>query len=268
MSERASALYTGWVRHRRFAPKSHVFCYRVFMVYLDLDELDDVLSVTPLWSGHRLALARYKRSDFHGDPALPLKESLQQTVEQRTGFKPDGPIRMLVNLRYFGYNMNPLCTYYCFDREDTHVRFIVAEVNNTPWGEKYAYVLQCDLSVKTHVFDFAKEFHVSPFNPLAMQYRWISNAPERNLLIHLESWSGGMKVTDATLRLQRRPLAASIMNRMLIRYPLMTVKVIVAIYWQAVRLWLKKVPHFVHPRNTPKDHLIYAREKGKPDEVR
>lgn len=262
MTERISALYWGWVRHRRFTPKLHRFRYRVFMAYLDLDELDEVLSLTPLWSAKRLAPARFKRSDFHGDPHTPLKDALQQTIAQRTGVQHDGPIRMLVNLRYFGYNMNPLCTYYCFDRDGVHLKFIVAEVNNTPWGEKHAYVLQCDAAGDKQTFKFEKAFHVSPFNPLNMQYRWLSNAPEENLIIHLENWQEDVKTSDATLRLQRHPLDRRAMNRMLIRYPFMTVKVIASIYYQAVRLWLKKVPYFAHPKNQPKNHTICDRGKG------
>lgn len=261
MIDRASAFYTGWVRHRRFAPASHSFRYKVFMAYLDLDELDEVLSLTPLWSARRFAPARFKRSDFHGDPKVPLKEAVQRTIAQQTGVLHDGPIRMLVNLRYFGYNMNPLCTYYCFDRDEQQLKFIVAEVNNTPWGEKHAYVLQCEIGTKKQAFDFEKLFHVSPFNPLAMQYRWLSSTPENNLLIHLENWQEGKKITDATLRLQRQPLNASIMNRMLIRYPLMTVKVVASIYYQAIRLWLKKVPYFAHPHNVPQSRPIHARAK-------
>lgn len=267
MNDLSSALYIGWVRHRRFSPKRHSFRYRVFMMYLDLDELDKVFCLSPFWSTRKFAPARFCRSDFHGSPNLPLKEALRQTIEQQTGRKHSGPVRMLANLRYFGYNMNPLCTYYCFDPSDTYLEFIIAEVNNTPWGEKHAYVLQCERNETKHEFQFAKEFHVSPFNPLAMEYRWLSNSPANKLLVHLENWQAEAKIADATLHLQRQPIESRSLNRALIRYPFMTVKVVGAIYWQAMRLWLKKVPYFSHPGNKPKDQPIYARTKGSTSEI-
>lgn len=267
MNNLSSSLYTGWVRHRRFSPKRHSFRYQVFMMYLDLDELDDVFRLSPFWSTSKLAPAQFRRSDFHGSSDLPLKQALQKTIEKRTGRKHSGPIRMLANLRYFGYNMNPLCTYYCFDPSDAYLEFIVAEVNNTPWGEKHAYVLPCERNAIKHDFAFPKEFHVSPFNPLGMEYHWLSNSPSKKLMIHLENWQAGEKIADATLHLQQQPIESSSLNRILIRYPFMTVKVIGAIYWQAVRLWLKKVPYFSHPGNTPRDRPIYARTKGSTNEV-
>jgi DUF1365 family protein len=262
MKTLSSAFYCGWVRHRRFSPKIHRFRYKVFMVYLDLDELDDVFSISRFWSTKRFALARFDRRDFHGDAKTPLKTALQNTIEQRTGKKHLGPIRVLANLRYFGFNMNPLTTYFCFDPTDTFLEFIVAEVNNTPWGEKHAYVLPCVHEARTQEFHFAKVFHVSPFNPLMMEYRWLSSEPQKKSLIHLENWQGNKKIADATLHLHREAMTATRMNRILLEYPLMTVKVIAAIYWQALRLWLKKVPYFAHPKNTPHHQPIYPKTKG------
>jgi uncharacterized protein len=267
MTELNSALYSGWVRHRRMSPKSHSFRYQVFMVYLDLDELELVFELSPFWSAHRWAPARFKRNDFHGNPKLSLRQAIVETIKLNTGRTHRGPIRVLANLRYFGFIMNPLTTYYCFDPSGSYLEFIVAEVNNTPWGEKHAYVLSCSPEQQKHEFDFAKTFHVSPFNPLTMEYRWLSTTPDKKLLIHLENWQANVKVSDATLHLQRQSINARSMNLALIRYPFMTVKVIASIYWQALRLWFKGVPYFAHPKNVPNNPPIYPRQRGTSNEV-
>lgn len=257
-----SALYSGWVRHRRFAPKEHEFVYKVFMLYLDLAELDEVFKLSPFWSRKRFAIAKFERSDFHGSVDVPLPDAVRQTIKAQTGLDHTGPIRMLANLRYFGFNINPLCTYYCFDPGDNHVQFIVAEVTNTPWGERQAYVLCCSNNERSHHAQFAKRLHVSPFNPLTMQYHWTSTTPSKKLLLHIENCQGGQKITDATLHLQRQPVSAKRLNAVLIRFPFMTVKIAVSIYWQALRLWLKKVPVFDHPTSTH-NKIVSAQDKGK-----
>lgn len=246
--ELASALYVGWVRHRRFKPKVHNFKYPVFMVYLDLAELDQVLALNPLWSTSRFALARFRRADFHGDARQSLIDSVRDTVEQQTGERPNGSICLLANWRYWGFNMNPLCTYYCH-RADGSLQAIVAEVTNTPWRERHAYVLPCDEQLQKHRAEFDKVFHVSPFNPLSMRYHWYSNTPGARATIHLENWQSEAKVMDATLCLKRQPMSARAMTGVLIRFPLITVKVAVTIYWQALKLWLKGVPYVPHPNN-------------------
>ena len=241
-----SALYVGHVRHRRFMPKHHEFDYRVFMMYTDLDELDNITALSPWWSTKKYVPARFKRQDFHGDENVSLDDSVKATVQEQLGFRPTGAVRVLANWRYFGYNMNPLTTYYCFDAategKTETLRAILAEVNNTPWGERHAYVLACEPEKNTQTFRFNKVFTVSPFNPLNMSYVWRSNEPGKRLSIHIETYQQDSAVMDATLRLDRVAITASSLNRMLIRYPLMTVRVISAIYWQAARLALKGVP--------------------------
>ena len=138
----ASAIYEGTVRHRRRRPRLHAFTYRVFLMYLDLDDLDDVFQGRWLWSTQRPALARFRREDHVGDPSVPLDEAVRDLVAARTGHRPAGPVRLLTHLRYFGYVMNPVSFYYCFAADGAGLEAIVAEVNNTPWGEQHCYVLR------------------------------------------------------------------------------------------------------------------------------
>ena len=241
-----SAIYQGFVRHRRFVPHSHRFCYSVFMMYLDLDELDEVLALSPLWSDKPWRPARFRRADFLGDPAVPLAQAVRERIYEATGERHDGPVRLLANLRYFGYLINPIAVYYCYDR-DERLRYMISEVTNTPWGERVSYVLRCDPAERIQRTEFDKEMHVSPFNPMAMTYRWRSNDPARSLALNLEACCDGEIHVDATLALKRREIDRSSLDRVILRYPGMTAKVALTIYWQALKLWLKRTPFFDHP---------------------
>lgn len=246
-----SALYLGQVRHRRLQPRRHSFRYPLFFAYLDLAELPTVFARRWLWSVGRGNLASFRREDHLGDPAVPLEQAVRELVAAESGQRPEGPIRVLTHLRYFGYCFNPVSFYYCFDRADTEVETIVAEVNNTPWGERHCYVLPVVAArrqaARAWHWQFDKRFHVSPFMPMDLAYDWHFAAPDRELSVHMDVAQEGRKLFDATLRLRRRPLTSGNMALALLRFPLLTLRVIVAIHWQALRLWLKRVPVHTHP---------------------
>lgn len=244
-----SRIYEGVVRHRRLTPRFHAFQYRIAMLYLCLDEVAEILDSTRFWSASGKALAEFRRSDFLGDPNVPLQDEVRRRIREETGEVHTGPIYLLANLRYFGFVMNPIACYYCFNADESKLEYVVAEVNNTPWDERHSYVLAGpDTGVWLNT-SFDKEFHVSPFNPMAMRYHWRSNTPAKRLVLHMENSAEGEKVFDATLALSARPMTASNMDKLLLRYPLMTVKVALAIYWQALRLYFKGVPVYTHPGN-------------------
>lgn len=230
-----SCLYAGRVRHRRFQPRAHEFQYSLFMAYLDLDELERVFAGRWLWSTRRAALARFAREDHVGDPTVPLAEAVRALVAERTGERPAGPIRLLTHLRYLGYVFNPVSFYYCYDRDES-LRTVVAEVNNTPWGERHCYVVPARATTR-------KALHVSPFMPMDLEYHWRFGAPGERLAVHMALERAGERVFDASLALERKPIT----NGVLLRHPFMTAKVIAAIHWEALRLWLKRVPFHTHP---------------------
>jgi len=276
-----SALYIGRLRHRRFAPRAHEFSYRLFMMYVDLAELDVVFRNRCLWSVKRPALAWLRRSDYLGEADMSIDEAVRDRVHFETGSRPKGPIRMLTHLRYFGIGFNPVTFYYCFDRNDTRVETIVAEITNTPWKERHAYVLSYptpsplrgegeqhatsstlsplsqtlsherrgDKSTEQLRFQFRKAFHVSPFMPMDQEYDWRFSTPDERLSVHMQNMQNDAKLFDATLDLRRREISSASLAYALVAFPLMTAKVIVGIYWQALRLWFKRTPFYPHPQS-------------------
>ena len=243
-----SAFYEGTVRHRRMEPRHHAFSFRMFLVYLDLDELPSILDRLPLWSARRPALAQFRRDDYFGDPNVPLADAVRNLVEAETGHRPVGPIRMLSHLRYFGHCFNPVSFYYCFDPDDTFVETIVAEIENTPWGERHAYVLTDRAHHgRKHRFLLDKSFHVSPFQDMDLEYDWRFLEPEDRVAVHMVSRSGGKRTFDATFSAKRHGMTKANAVRFLLRYPFLTVGVLAAIYWQALRLRIKGFRFYPHP---------------------
>ena len=252
----ASALYTGWVRHRRHAPNPHAFRYRLFLVYLDLAEIDQVFSRRWLWSIGRRNVAEFRRSDYLGDPAVALDTAVRDCVEQHGVERPRGPIRMLAHLRYFGQCFNPVSFYYCFAQDGRTLQTVVAEVTNAPWKQRHAYVLPVSASTthgEVHAWRFDKRLHVSPFMAMEHSYAWRFGIPGDELRVHMDVLppqspdSSGARQFDATLVLQRKPMDARHLAGALFRFPLMTLQVLAAIHWQALRLWLRGNPVHDHP---------------------
>lgn len=263
----ASAVYEGWVRHRRFEPVEHSFRYRLFLMYLDLGELPEVLDPYPLFSARRCALARFRREDFMGDPGRALDECAREAVEAATGTHPPGPVRLLTGLRYFGHSFNPVSFYYCFDAPGTRVDAVVAEVQNIPWGERHPYVLARGERRGTVLADeLDKTFHVSPLMDMDQTYAFRATEPGDRLAVHIESHPretatgsdmrtfsrsrrrpAADRTFDATLSLRRRELSRRTLAGLLARYPAMSLQVVAKIYAQSLRLKLKGARYYPHP---------------------
>ncbi|MBM79658.1 MAG: chromosome partitioning protein ParA [Planctomycetaceae bacterium] len=256
-----SCIYAGKVHHRRFTPVENSFAYRGFWMYLDLAELDEVFNGHWLWSTRRPAVAWFRERDHLEFPEtngssdstsrVDLETSIRNLVESETRQRPDGAIRLLTNLRYFGYVMNPVSFYYCYDKSE-RLKTIVAEVNNTPWNERHCYVLDSSASVNPdsstrHRFMIDKEFHVSPFMDLDYQYKWQLVEPGKTLTVHIENWKQQQNVFDVTFHLKRKPITSANLAASIMRHPFMTGKTFSAIYWQALKLWWKRCPFYSHP---------------------
>lgn len=243
-----SKLYSGSVNHARRSPTVHKFKYTLFMLYLNLDELPTVFDRFWCWSARGFNIAQFRRSDhLHGK--ANLKDTVLDKVEYEIGMRPKGKVFLLTHLRYFGYVLNPVSFYYCFNANNSDIDAVVAEVHNTPWGEQHAYVLDVrqHKDSDNYTFDHDKNFHVSPFLPMDMHYFWRVSKPTDKLKVHIENRRNEQTVFNVSMTLKVNDINSKTLALALIKFPFMTIKVLLGIYFEAFRLWLKKTPLFSHP---------------------
>jgi DUF1365 family protein len=246
------ALYTGIVHHRRLHPRAHSFSYPINFAFLDIDRIPELCGISPLLSHNRLNWASFHDADHLGDPSLPLRERLRIDAARQGVELPTGPVFLLALLRYAGYCFNPVSYFYCYDEEGNLAR-ICAEVCNTPWNERHTYWMDPTIQ---HVgqggrsFDVVKAFHVSPFMAMDCRYRWAFTDPGDSLKVHIAEYGHDVFFFDADLELMRQDWNGFVLLKSLIRFPLQTLGVIVAIHWEAFRLWIKRVPVYTHPKKS------------------
>lgn len=249
-----SCIYRGQLRHRRFVPRAHAFNYQLWMAWLDLDELPRLFTGVPGFSARRSALARFRREDYLAPHDLPLEQAVRARLASELGNElataADGRICMLAQLRLCGVTFNPLTLYYAYDRRE-RLRAVIGEVTNTPWGERHVYACAVDPARHLHGATFAKALHVSPFNPMDMDYRWRFNNPGERLYLHMENRRDDTRHFDATLTLTARPATRRVLLETLSRQPWMSLKTVAAIHFEAFRLWAKRVPVHPHQRRDP-----------------
>jgi len=220
-------------------------------MYLDLAETDRVFDGRWLWSVNRHNLAEFRRSDYLGHPSIPLDTAVRRRAAEILGREPAGPVRLLAHLRTFGHCFNPVTFYYCYAADGATLDCIVAEITNTPWKERHSYVLPvADAAQNGRALSwaFAKRFHVSPFLPMDRDYSWRFTPPDDTLRVHMNVLAQGQRDFDATLVLERRPLTGANLARVLLRYPAMSARVVAAIHWQALLIFLRRNPVYDHPK--------------------
>lgn len=253
-----SNLCRGWVSHRRLAPRFHGFRYRIGMFYLDLDEQPRLLGLSRWLGRSRWAPLSWRETDYL--PALTgngesLAQAARNLVGQATGQTPEGAVHLLTQPRCWGLSFNPVSFYFCHHR-DGRLAAILLEVRNTPWRERFHYVLPADEGLQ-RPFAVAKAFHVSPFMPLDMEYRLRFYLDARHVRIHMENWRAGEKVFDADLALLREPLDRAALHRHVLSFPWMSLRTVSSIYWQALRLLFKRTP--IHDHTASQDTLALGR---------
>jgi uncharacterized protein len=243
---------TGMVHHRRQWPAEHRFSYPVGWLLLDLDRARDQVQ-RGWWCGWRKpALTRFHRPDFLRAPGDDVAEAARVLVQQRTGMHLTGGVSLLTTLRMAGLSFNPVSFYFCRDDAGA-VRAIIAEITNTPWGQRHAYVLPCDGTDQPQRFRFAKQFHVSPFHPMEQTYDWRFAIGPRRIAIAMSNHQvvDGVDrvVFDAALHLDLVPLSPAVLVRHCLRWPVCAARALIAIHRQALTLWWKRTPFFSHPEH-------------------
>lgn len=246
-----SALYEGLVVHHRRVAPAHRFRYPLYMLWLDLAELSHLTATLRLFGAERRRVVSFRAAD-HLDGAGRLERQLVDLVTAAGVPWPGGPVRVLTHARVLGYVFNPVTFFFCYDT-DQRVRAVVAEVNST-FGDRHAYVLPAAPGAEGGgrvAWRAKKVMHVSPFQSLDGTYAFSIEPPGERARIRIALTVGGARRFDATLALERRPLTDASLGRMLARYPLMTVQVIGAIHWEALRLWRKRAPFWSQPPYDP-----------------
>ena len=245
-----SAIYSGNIFHHRFEPFEHQFNYKIFMAYIDLDEIDMLMPESFFWGVNRSALISFYREDYLSGDQLDLREAVTDLVLKRTGKNVQGPIRILTHLRYFGHCFNPVSFYYCFDKSGEEVETIIAEVTNTPWRERHSYVIQRENvpGVNNSIENRQnKELHVSPFFQMDHKYRFLFSAPRDRLSVEIENFKDSNKIHEALLNLRKLEFNKTQLLKTVTQFPFITLRIVSAIHWQAVKLWLKGATFYPNP---------------------
>jgi DUF1365 family protein len=241
-----SAVYEGRIHHRRFGAREHAFDYPVVFLLLDLDELASAFAAHPLFAPRPRAPIGFDRRDHLYAPAEPLAEEARSLVAAELGRRPEGAVRLLTMPRSFGFGYNPVSFHFLSDADDETVA-LMAEVTNTPWGERTHYVLEREPGAERIEGRSAKRMHVSPFMPMEQAYEWSATVPGERLEIGIANEQGGERVFAARLALKRRGLERAALSRVMLRYPPQTLATLARIYWNAARLRLRGLRPFPHP---------------------
>lgn len=228
----------------------------MFMAHLFLDELNKIFRNRLFWSVNQPNLCSFQRSDYHRPEIESLQDAVRDTMTRQLGEKMSGKVSILTHLRTFGYCFNPVTFYYLWGDDLTSPVAIMTEITNTPWGEKYAKCFRWEDSESKakSVHEFHKEFHVSPFIGMDVDYDWRFRNPQETVKVDMYLRQNNKSFFSAHLYLKQKAISFKNLSMALIRFPFMTIKVTAAIYWNALLLKLKGCPFYSHPKHFKATH--------------
>jgi DUF1365 family protein len=242
MTAPGSSLYVGRVGHTRLRPFHHSFEYRIYMLLVDLDELDEIHRRLRVFSHNRWNLFGLSDTDHGGRDGRGLREWINEQLRGAGIELPGGRVMLLAFPRVLGYTFDPLTIWYCYDA-DGRLRALLHEVKNT-FGEQHGYLVPIDGELR-HQFD--KAFFVSPFMDMEARYEFALNDPREHVSVGITMHDSAGPILRASLRGHRVPLTDRSLLRVFFTHPLVTLKVIAAIYWQGLLLWRKGAPYRRRP---------------------
>ena len=247
-------VFKGQVRHRRFQPKYHEFSYKLFMFCFNIGLISSSFKNIKQISIEKFNLFSYRRKNYLSHPEIPLDQYARQLVMNKFHTYPQGKIYLITNLSCLGYCFNPVSLYFIFDANNQNLDYLILDVTNTPWGEKHSYVLKSIKKLPNNIYNykFKKKFHVSPFMEMNCEYILKLKLDKHDIIVHMENHINDSKNFDATLTLKAENKQKNYFNKTLKYNYLMTYKVAVSIYWQALKLWFKGVPVYTHPKKIRK----------------
>ncbi|MEM0912708.1 MAG: DUF1365 domain-containing protein [Pseudomonadota bacterium] len=242
MNTYESCVYMGDVMHRRNQPKVHEFTYDIYLWFIKLSELETLNSQLSLFkiADSGLHPFRFAQKDYIPSETGDIESRALKKFNELSQCRLAGDVFLLGQVRTFGLYFSPV-NFYFLKNAAGHFSHMLAEVSNTPWNQRHYYLV--DLSEQRNT---EKAFHVSPFNPMDMVYKWRINQPDHELSLQLSCYRGE-KHFEAALDMKMQALSNPLLRRLLIKTPSMTIKTVVGIYWQAFKLFLKRIPIYAHP---------------------
>ena len=245
------AILQGRVSHNRMNPIDHGFDYSFNLPCIQLDQIDSFINTSKILRFNRPGVFAFHRADYHGNPDYSIDKAVRDSVREKCGQRPQGPICLIGMLRHFGHSFNPVCFYLCYDEYGQTIKYIMAEITNTPWRQKFAYVLTPQDNQGTsehHIYEFEKQFHISPFNGMNQSYRWEFTFSNNALSINMKNFEDGRCKFKANYQAHILPATETNINNLFIKFPIASIRAVSLIYLNAFKLWIKKSPFFEHPQ--------------------
>jgi len=252
---------SGSVVHNRLTPKSHRFTYQMSWCLFDLDSIDDLFKQSRFWSLNKFNIVSIRNKDYINNTPASIKSKVRTYLLNHTDKEFNGKIFLFTHPRYMGFGFNSVNFYFCY--ENDHLLYILSEINNTPWKQKHVYFHDClnpmnnkGNKIFDYVFNFKKEFHISPFVDMEIDYQWKFTVSPEKFTVQMRLNKQDKRLMNVSLNTVVVPIGKNDLIKWTLKKPFQALKMFTGIYWQAFKLWAKKIPFFTHPKEQTKTKEI------------